>query len=55
MSEKVAIINAAGRGIGADAARRHSGDGYLVAIPSSSGKGELESAFTSCREIVHTD
>lgn len=38
--EKVAIITAAGSGMGAAAARRLARDGYQVAVLSSSGKGE---------------
>lgn len=38
--EKVAVLTAAGSGMGADAARRLAADGYKVAILSSSGKGE---------------
>ncbi len=38
--EKVAIITAAGSGMGAATARRFAKDGYKVAILSSSGKGE---------------
>ena len=38
--EKVAVLTAAGSGMGADAARRLAGDGFQVAILSSSGKGE---------------
>lgn len=37
---KVAIVTAGGSGMGAAAARRLAGDGYKVAILSSSGKGE---------------
>ena len=37
---KVAIITAGGSGMGAAAARKLAGDGYHVAILSSSGKGE---------------
>ena len=37
---KVAVITAGGSGMGADAARRLSADGFKVAILSSSGKGE---------------
>ena len=37
---RVAIITAGGSGMGAAAARKLSGDGYEVAILSSSGKGE---------------
>lgn len=37
---KVAIITAGGSGLGAAAARRLAGDGFSVAILSSSGKGE---------------
>ena len=37
---KVAIITAAGSGMGAACARGLAEDGYRVAIPSSSGKGE---------------
>lgn len=40
MSSKVAIITAGGSGMGADAARRLSKDGFNVGILSSSGKGE---------------
>ncbi|WP_131857009.1 SDR family oxidoreductase [Bosea sp. BK604] len=40
MSDKVAIITAAGSGMGAAAARRLAQDGFKVAILSSSGKGE---------------
>ena len=41
MSEqRVAIITAAGSGMGAASARRLAADGYAVAILSSSGKGE---------------
>ena len=37
---RVALITAGGSGMGADAARRLSGDGFRVAILSSSGRGE---------------
>lgn len=37
---KVALITAGGSGMGADAARKLAGDGFKVAILSSSGKGE---------------
>ena len=40
METKVALITAGGSGMGADAARRLSNDGFKVAILSSSGKGE---------------
>ena len=40
MSEKVAIVTAAGSGMGAATARRLARDGFKVAILSSSGKGE---------------
>ena len=39
-NQKVAIITAGGSGMGAAAARRLAGDGFRVAILSSSGKGE---------------
>lgn len=39
-TEKVAVITAGGSGMGADAARRLVADGFMVAILSSSGKGE---------------
>jgi NAD(P)-dependent dehydrogenase (short-subunit alcohol dehydrogenase family) len=38
--EKVAIVTAAGSGMGAGAARKLAADGFRVAILSSSGKGE---------------
>lgn len=38
--EKTALITAGGSGMGADAARRLSADGFHVAILSSSGNGE---------------
>lgn len=38
--DKVAIVTAAGSGIGAGIARKLAGDGYRLAILSSSGKGE---------------
>ncbi|RMD90071.1 MAG: SDR family oxidoreductase [Alphaproteobacteria bacterium] len=38
--QKVAVLTAAGSGMGAEAARRLAADGYGVAILSSSGKGE---------------
>jgi NAD(P)-dependent dehydrogenase (short-subunit alcohol dehydrogenase family) len=38
--EKVAIVTAGGSGMGADAARKLSVDGFKIAILSSSGKGE---------------
>jgi NAD(P)-dependent dehydrogenase (short-subunit alcohol dehydrogenase family) len=45
MSEgKVAVITAGGSGIGAGAARRLAGDGFHVAVLSSSGKGEALAA-----------
>ena len=44
MSDKVAIIIAGGSGMGAAAARRLAGDGFEVAILSSSGKGEALAA-----------
>ncbi|MFK8029719.1 MAG: SDR family oxidoreductase [Gammaproteobacteria bacterium] len=40
MSKRVAILTAAGSGMGAGAARRLAADGFEVAILSSSGKGE---------------
>ncbi|NSZ16726.1 SDR family oxidoreductase [Agrobacterium vitis] len=39
-AEKVAVVTAGGSGMGAECARRLAGDGYKVAILSSSGKGE---------------
>jgi NAD(P)-dependent dehydrogenase (short-subunit alcohol dehydrogenase family) len=39
-TEKVAIVTAGGSGMGAEAARRLSADGFKIAILSSSGKGE---------------
>jgi len=39
-ADKVAIITAAGSGMGAGAARKLAADGFRVAILSSSGKGE---------------
>jgi len=39
-TEKVAIVTAAGSGMGAATARRFAADGYKVAVLSSSGKGE---------------
>lgn len=41
MTEKVAIVTAAGSGMGAAVAKKLAGDGYKVAILSSSGKGEV--------------
>jgi NAD(P)-dependent dehydrogenase (short-subunit alcohol dehydrogenase family) len=38
--DRVAVVTAAGSGMGAAAARRLAGDGYRVATLSSSGKGE---------------
>ena len=38
--EKVALVTAGGSGMGADAARRLTADGFRVGILSSSGKGE---------------
>lgn len=38
--EKVALVTAGGSGMGADAARRLSADGFSVAVLSSSGQGE---------------
>ena len=38
--EKVAVVTAGGSGMGANAARKLAGDGFKVAILSSSGKGE---------------
>ena len=40
MTEKVALITAAGSGMGAAIARKLADEGYKVAILSSSGKGE---------------
>lgn len=40
MSVKVALVVGGGSGMGAAAARRLAGDGFAVAILSSSGKGE---------------
>jgi NAD(P)-dependent dehydrogenase (short-subunit alcohol dehydrogenase family) len=39
-TEKVAIVTAGGSGMGAEAARRLSADGFKLAVLSSSGKGE---------------
>ena len=41
---KVALLTAAGSGMGAACARRLAADGYRVAILSSSGKGEALAA-----------
>jgi NAD(P)-dependent dehydrogenase (short-subunit alcohol dehydrogenase family) len=38
--EKVAVITAGGSGMGASAAKRLEGDGFKIAVLSSSGKGE---------------
>ena len=40
MVEKVAVVTAGGSGMGAAAARKLAGEGFKVAILSSSGKGE---------------
>ena len=40
MAERVAVVTAGGSGIGAAAARALAGDGFRVAVLSSSGKGE---------------
>ena len=40
MARQVAMLTAAGSGMGADAARRLAADGFQIAILSSSGKGE---------------
>ncbi|MCW2248475.1 NAD(P)-dependent dehydrogenase (short-subunit alcohol dehydrogenase family) [Azospirillum fermentarium] len=40
MGEKVAVLTAAGSGMGAQAARRLAADGFKVAVLSSSGKGK---------------
>ena len=42
--KRVAVIVGGGSGMGADAARRLAGDGYEVAVLSSSGKGEALAA-----------
>ena len=39
-TEKVALINAGGSGMGAGAARKLAADGFKVGVLSSSGKGE---------------
>jgi NAD(P)-dependent dehydrogenase (short-subunit alcohol dehydrogenase family) len=44
MSDRVAVVTAAGSGMGAAAARRLAADGLKVAILSSSGKGEALAA-----------
>ena len=38
--EKIAILTAAGTGMGADAAKKLASDGFKISILSSSGKGE---------------
>ena len=40
MSQKVAVVTAGGSGMGAAAATKLAADGFLIAILSSSGKGE---------------
>ena len=49
--EKTALITAGGSGMGADAARRLSADGFRVGILSSSGKGEALGAELGGREV----
>ena len=38
--KKVALVTAAGSGLGAACARELANDGFIVAVSSSSGKGE---------------
>lgn len=40
MNDKVAVVVGGGSGMGAAVARRLAGDGYRIAVLSSSGKGE---------------
>ena len=40
MTQKTALITAAGSGMGAAIAKKLAADGYRVAVMSSSGKGE---------------
>ena len=40
MKKKIAVLIAAGTGMGADAAKTLAKDGYRIAIMSSSGKGK---------------
>ncbi len=44
MGDRVAVVTAGGSGMGAAVARRLAGDGFRIAILSSSGKGEALAA-----------
>jgi len=57
--EKVAILIAAGTGMGADAAKKLKSDGFKISILSSSGKGEVLATelggigFTGSNKLNH--
>ena len=54
-NNKVAVLTAAGSGMGADAAKKLASKGFKISILSSSGKGEQLAIWRGKSVVTHAN